>query len=141
MKLIQSFFIILSAIIFYHCKNEQTAATKIPNYLPDSLIDKKGVFLYPTVIDMGKLERGVPVRSKTILVNHSDQEINLMDPSTTCGCTAVLKNKNKVAQGDTAQFWITYDAKIPGIFSKNAYINYEAQPTVLEVEIKGHVKF
>ena len=49
-------------------------------------------------------------------------------------------SKTTLAAGDTAYITITYDAKIPGLFSKDVYVNYPGQLDVLLVEVKGHVK-
>ena len=134
--------IVCMLLYFIQCKSDPAAPNGPGDTLPDSLKVRNGVFIYPAVIDMGKLERGVPVKSKVTLYNHSDADITLMDPTTTCGCTLISKsNKDKVASRDTAQYWVIFDAKVPGLFSKDFYINYVAQPDVLQGTVKGHVKF
>lgn len=134
---------LLSIFILFSCrqKTASTTASASGYTIPDSLINKRGVFFNRDVVDMGVLERGVPVMSKVILFNHSNNQLQLDEPSTTCGCTTAKTSKKVVEPGDTCMVYITYDSKIPGIFSKDVYIDFPGQLDVLRIEVKGHVKF
>ncbi|HQW11714.1 MAG TPA: DUF1573 domain-containing protein [Saprospiraceae bacterium] len=134
---------ILAMLMLFSCKQKSTStASAAKGYtIPDSLINKRGVFFNRNVVDMGVLQRGIPVMSKVIMFNHSNNQLQLEEPSTTCGCTTAKTSKKVVEPGDTCMVYISYDSKIPGIFSKDVYINFPGQLDVLRIEVKGHVEF
>lgn len=135
-------YIVFLSLILFSCKTDTKSSTQLSStwVMPDSLVNKKGVFLNTDMIDMGILEWGVPVKTAAVLINHSSAPISGMQVTTTCGCVSAVMSKKSIAAGDTAYITITYDAKIPGLFSKDVYVDYPGQLDVLRVEVKGHVK-
>ena len=132
---------LLTTIGLISCRNEKGNNS---NNSSKSEISKnenqEGVFLDYNVKDVGAIPRDRPVTTKTVITNNKPDTLQLLDPSTTCDCMTVDLKKRRIAPKDTAIMTVTYNARIPGLFDKEVYVNYVGQDSTLKYTMKGHVK-
>ena len=48
--------------------------------------------------------------------------------------------KKVIPSGDTAQMQVTYNARDPGLFEKDVYVDFIGQDSTMRFTMKGHVK-
>ncbi len=102
--------------------------------------NKEGVYLDQNVKDVGAIPRDIPKVTKFVLTNNKPDTITLLPPATTCDCMKVSIGKKFLAPKDTTLVSVTFNARIPGLFSKDVYLNYVGQDSALFATVKGHVK-
>ena len=121
------------AFSFSSCKNDVEKQK-------EAKMQQEGVVLDDEVQDVGAISRDIPVTVKVVITNNKPDSVQLMDPTTTCDCMKVNLQKRIMATKDTAIMTVTYNARIPGLFDKDVYVNYVGQDSILKFTIKGHVK-
>lgn len=124
----------VAIICFSGCSSEPKSQTAVKNS------DRAGVFLNKDVIDVGAITRDIPIVSKFFVTNNKPDTVRLLDPTSTCDCMKVSVGKRILAPKDTTLVSVTYNARIPGLFSKDIYVNYVGQDSLLVATVKGHVK-
>lgn len=121
-------------VTFTSCKSDpKSEATKVNS-------NAEGVFLDKNVKDVGAIPRDIPVVTKFVVTNNKPDTVNLLEPTTTCDCMKVKLGKRILAPKDTTLVSVTFNARIPGLFSKDIYVNYVGQDSLLFATVKGHVK-
>lgn len=101
--------------------------------------DSRVVWLGPTEVELGTLQKMKPVFLRFPFRNISDQAITIDNIRTGCGCTAPDWSEAAVAPGDTSSILIEYDAERTGYFKQwiRVFIHGQKQPERLW--IKGEV--
>lgn len=143
MKLNIGITLLLSGMmIFNSCANEGSKKADAKAVKSDTAKNEnqEGVFLDYNVQDVGAIPRDKPITTQTVITNNKPDTLMILDPSTTCDCMKVDLRKRKLAPKDTAIMTVTYNARIPGLFDKDVYVNYVGQDSTLKYTMKGHVK-
>ena len=123
------------------CKTDpkvtDTANTKgqaAPNENPS------GIYLDYNVQDVGAIPRDIPKTVTVVIHNNKPDSMQITGTPTTCDCMTIGLQKKNIPSGDTAQMQVTYNARIPGLFEKDVYVDYIGQDSTLRFTMKGHVK-
>jgi len=124
----------------YSCKQDKPVqAGKAKNELAKNP-NQEGVFLDYNVQDVGAIPRDKPITVKVVIINNKPDSITITGTPTTCDCMNVSLQKKNLGPKDTAQMAVTYNARIPGLFDKDVYVNFMGQDSTLKFTMKGHVK-
>ncbi len=102
--------------------------------------NQEGVFMDFPVKDVGAIPRDIPKTVQVVITNNKPDSITITKTSTTCDCMDVQLLKKVLAPRDTAHMAVTYNARIPGLFEKDVYVNYIGQDSTFKFTLKGHVK-
>jgi hypothetical protein len=111
---------------------KQLTKPVVSQYLPQKqtqdTIKKSGFFIEPEQINFGNIVEGELVEGQTRLINHSDNNIEVISIQTTCGCTSSNLSEKTIAVGQEVvlPFSIRTNGKI-GDFTAQFEISYQEQ--------------
>ena len=97
---------------------------------------------YPvTSYDFGAFsEESGPVSCDFPIVNTGTEPLAIISARATCGCTQPKYSTEAIAPGDTTYVHVTYDPQgRPGRFNKQIYIETNAEPPKMRLDIRGAV--
>lgn len=136
MNFIKPFVVILIVQGLFACANTPEKS----NVKAENKVLKEGVSLSTHAIDYNVIERDIPAVEYVILTNNKKSTLTGLEVSSSCGCTLAKLSKTSVDAGDTALITVTYDARIPGLFSKDVYVNYYGQDSLMTINVSGHTR-
>lgn len=99
-----------------------------------------GVYLDYNIQDVGAIPRDIPKTVTVVIHNNKPDSIQITGTPTTCDCMTIGLQKKVIPSGDTAQMQVTYNARIPGLFEKDVYVDFIGQDSTMRFTMKGHVK-
>lgn len=84
----------------------------------------------------GKIKLGTPVTYNFNFKNVSDKPLVIENASAECGCTTPEFPKSAIAKGGTGKIKVTYNAALPGTFTKKVTVKVAnvAEPIILNIE-------
>ena len=91
------------------------------------------------VCDLGDLVQNSPGTAAFVLTNDGNEPLLIASATASCGCTNLSYSKDPVLPGKSVTISATYNAAIPGSFTKTITVKSNAgeQPVILQ--IKGKV--
>ena len=89
--------------------------------------------------DFGKVPQGKPVTTNFEYTNIGEEPLILTQVQPTCGCTIADYTKTPVKKGDKGIIKITYNAAVPGAFSKTIVVTSNAKTPTKYLNIIGEV--
>lgn len=88
-----------------------------------------------TSIELGSLKKGIPVEAIFEFTNAAGEPLILSEVKAGCGCTSVDYPKEPVQPGKSGKIKATYDARVPGNFSKTIAVktNFAGEDAALRI--------
>ncbi len=89
--------------------------------------------------DFGKIPQGKPVTTQFLFTNIGEEPLILTEVKPTCGCTIADYTKAPVKKGEQGIIKITYNAAVPGGFTKTIIVTSNARTPQKYLNIVGEV--
>lgn len=131
----------LFILVLTSCQSDKKRGeSQQPSQNNTTSVNNTGVSLDYYVHDVGAIPRDIPKTVTVVISNNKPDSIVITGTPTTCDCMKVDLQKKTIPSGDTAHMNVTYNARIPGLFEKDVYIDFIGQDSTLRFTMKGHVK-
>ncbi len=91
-------------------------------------------------VDLGKPKVGNPVTATFTLTNISKEDLVIESVTPGCGCTKSDYTKEPIKPGKTGTITATYNAAVPGNFTKKVYVKFLGIDQQQELTIQGVVQ-
>lgn len=109
--------------------------------IPMGVLADGGIRWLDRVHDFGAFDEDVErISTDFRFVNETDEDVTILQVSSTCGCTVPSYSNGVIAPGDTASIHVEYNAiGRPGRFDKQIYVRTSADHERYKLAIKGSV--
>ena len=92
-----------------------------------------------TTFDLGKIQRNQAATHEFTFVNTGSAPLVISSVKASCGCTVTEYSKNPIPAGSKGFVAATYNATMPGVFTKTITVNANTDEGVTQLIIKGEV--
>ena len=92
-----------------------------------------------TTFDFGKIPQGKPVSINYVFTNTGNAPLVVTGVHPSCGCTTNDFSKEMVAPGKSGFVKLTFNASIPGVFTKSTRVTTNSKPDTYYLMFNGEV--
>lgn len=109
------------------------------NDVPDDGTPTTTISVANRMRNLGKINSRKPLTTNFVVKNTGNQPLIIYDINADCKCTVPTWDRNPIKPKDSTIVKVTYDAHIPGFFSKRAMIKYNSDEGDFVVMIQGEI--
>ena len=93
-----------------------------------------------TVKELGEIPRNIPKTAEFTLTNEGKDPLIINSAKASCGCTNMKYSSEPILSGKSTIVSATYNAAVPGAFTKSVTVITNADPNPVVLQFKGSVK-